>query len=288
MQIIAGLSEIIDRFDAVYCDLWGAVHDGLAPYPGVLDCLAALKDRGTPLVLISNAPRPNPQVREHLASMGVSADLYTAVITSGDATVRAVNAGSDALHAGLGAGYYHIGPSRSATLMAAIEKQPVAFENAGFILNSGLVDDETETVEDYRALLEKALARDLPMVCANPDFEVMRGDDVVPCAGALALAYEEMGGRVAWHGKPHTDVFNLASETIGNPPKERLLMVGDTHRTDIAGANAYGIASLWLGGGLHAERLALKPGGRLDESEARAICAEAPAKPTYAAAYLAW
>lgn len=288
MQIISGLSDIIERYDAVFCDLWGAVHDGLAPYPGVPECLQTLRERDVPLVLISNAPRPNPHVRRHLAGMGVEESLYTHVITSGDATVRAINTGSDALHAGLDARFFHIGPDRSASLVNAVEGESVDFETAGYLLNSGLVDDERDSVADYDAMLRQALARGLPMICANPDYEVMRGDIVVPCAGALALAYEEMGGRVAWHGKPHTDVFHLASEAVGNPDRSRILMIGDTHRTDIAGANAYGIDSLWLGGGLHAERLALQPGGRLDEEVARAICAAEPAKPTFAGAYLTW
>ena len=127
---------------------------------------------------------------------------------------------------------------------------------------TGLVDDERETAEDYRGRLEAMRARDLPMVCANPDIVVERGGQLIPCAGALAALYEEMGGSVLYTGKPHRPIYEAALERVaaaaGRPiDPARVLAIGDAIRTDIAGAAAFGLDALLIARGIHAEELGL-------------------------------
>jgi len=287
-RFISGIAEIADDYGHFLLDLWGCVHDGLRPYPGAVDCLLRLRAAGKRVLLVSNAPRPRPSVAASLGEMGVPAEAYDGILTSGDTTVRALNRRDDPWHAALGRRYFHLGPARHAGLLAAIEDEGVAFDAADYILNTGPVDDESETVEDYAPMLSEALARRLPMVCANPDLAVMRGDRVVTCAGALAKAYAAIGGEVRQHGKPYASTYDLAFECLGGPGKSDVLMVGDGLWTDVAGAEAYGIDSLWLAGGIHGDEAGYVPGRPLDRAAIAAGLARLGARPTMVALGLAW
>lgn len=286
IPVIDGLRGPIEAYDAVLCDVWGAVHDGQRPYPDALDCLYRIHNAGRRVILLSNAPRPSRQVRAHLLEIGVPGDAYDGIVTSGDATVAAVNRASEA--AGAPRGYYHIGPARSRALLEEVKDRPAAFEQADYLLNSGPENDEQDTPDDYRPLLEKARARGLPMVCANPDRVVMRGDLTVYCAGALAELYERMGGEVIWHGKPHASVFEMALEMAGQPPRARVLVVGDGLNTDIRGARDAGLDAVWILGGIHREELGLAGGGAPDPERLAALCGAADVRPLAAVPALVW
>ena len=288
VRILDGISEIIDSFDAVLVDLWGCVHNGLAPYPGAIDCLHRIRAAERQVLFLSNAPRPRWSVAERLESIGVPDHSYDAIVSSGDVTIRALNRRDDPWHANLGSRYYHLGPDRSAAMIDAIEGEAVPFDAADYILNTGLIDDETETVDDYRDTLNQALTRAVPMVCANPDRLVMRGDSTILCAGALAEAYEAMGGPVRYHGKPYASAYDMAFETLRHPGRDRVLMIGDSFSTDIAGAVDYGIASVWIAGGIHADEVGYLPGRPLDAARVAKLVAAAPAQPTAVAAGLVW
>jgi HAD superfamily hydrolase (TIGR01459 family) len=287
-RFVSGIAEIAGGYGHFILDLWGCVHDGLKPYPGAVDCLHRLRGAGKRVLLLSNAPRPSWSVAKRLNEIGVPADCYDDILTSGDTTIQALNRRDDPWHRALGRRYFHLGPERSAGLMAAVEGEAVAFEAADYILNTGPADDETETAEDYAAMFRAALERRLPMVCANPDLMVMRGEKVVPCAGALAQAYAAMGGEVRQHGKPHASTYDLAFERLGGPAKADVLMVGDGLWTDIAGAAGYGIDSLWLAGGIHGPEAGHVPGRPLDPAVLTAGLRRLGAGPTMVAAALVW
>ncbi|TNV18933.1 pyrimidine 5'-nucleotidase [Buttiauxella sp. B2] len=46
--------------------------------------------------------------------------------------------------------------------------------------------------------------------------------------------------------KPDSKIFDYAFEQMGNPPRDRVLMVGDTAESDILGGMNAGIATCWL------------------------------------------
>ena len=256
VPILEGVSSFASWYDAMILDLWGLIHDGVAPYPGVPDCLDRLRGGGTRVLLLSNAPRPSDEVVERLREMGIRDDQYERVITSGDITRDALTRRYDDWHAALGDRCWLIGPERDWGLVEGLALELVdSVENADFMLNTGLFDDETEGLADYADRLETASARSLPMVCANPDLAVMRGDRTVLCAGSLARAYEELGGDVRYHGKPHMRPYQFCFEVLNGIPRDRILAAGDSLRTDIAGANAAGIDGIFVMGGLHAEDL---------------------------------
>lgn len=277
------IAPIAERYDAFLFDLWGVVHNGIEAYPGALRTLEALHDLGKTVILLSNAPRLGTDVDPFIARMGVQRDHYLRVVASGD-MVRQALAGGD-LDIGNRFVFWGKGADRSVT--ADLNFTEVGtIDDADFILCAGLNDDQTETVDDYRDQLQWAYHNQIPLVCANPDYEVMKGQDMWPCAGALARAYEEIGGKTYWFGKPWPVAYTYCQDVLQGLEPPAILAVGDTLRTDIAGATAAGIDSVLVTGGIHAREM--MKDGELDRSTLNRICAEVGLQPVAAMAELDW
>lgn len=260
--LLAGLADIASSYDVVLCDIWGVLHNGLVAFAPASDALTRFRAKGGVVVLVSNAPRPGPGVVRQLDRLGVPRTAFDAVITSGDITRAAVRErGAQTLH--------HIGPDRDLTLFADLDAQLGALGEAAYVVCSGFFDDERETVADYRDRLHQMRDRGMLMVCANPDLVVERGHELIPCAGAIALAYEEIGGAVFYAGKPHAPVYEAALATAARAsgreaaPRDRVLAIGDAIRTDIAGAVRFGLRSLLVARGIHAAELTPQQGASL-------------------------
>ena len=288
VPMLDGLSAVADRYKALILDLWGVLHDGIAPYPGVLDCLAAFKATGKRSCLLSNAPRRVHSVINQLTGIGIPRDLYDEVLSSGEATWQALHTRPDEFHRSLGTRCFHLGPPRDASVHQELGLDLVdRVDEASFVLNTG-IDDFDETLDDYRPVLVTARRHDLPMVCANPDLVVMYGDKEAVCAGLLAQEYERMGGRVAYHGKPHPPIYRRCLGLLDNPPPSSVLAVGDSLRTDVAGAVAAGIDAVLVIGGIHAEALGAGPDGMPDPQRLAAAVAAGGARPMAAMPRLRW
>ncbi|WP_230532731.1 TIGR01459 family HAD-type hydrolase [Microvirga roseola] len=256
--LVDGLQSLAAGYDLVLCDVWGVLHNGVKAYEAASDALTRFCNGGGRVILVSNAPRPGSAVAAQLDGFGVPRTAYDAIVTSGDLTRLAIQERIDKV-------VHHIGPPRDMPIYDGLDVRFGSIQEADYVVCSGFDNDETETVEDYRARLQAMLDRKLLMVCANPDLVVERGHLMLPCAGAIALAYEEMGGTAFYAGKPHGPVYgralSLAAELNGRPvAKERVLAIGDAIRTDIAGAAAFGIDSLLVAKGIHAEELGLHRG----------------------------
>lgn len=251
-QSLAGFAALAAHYDGFIVDLWGVVHDGVTPFPGALECLARLS--GRPVLLLSNAPRRADSVRRTLRQLGVADSLYTHLLTSGEATWLALRDRVDPWFAALGHRVYHLGPQRDRGVIEGIglvlADRP---GEADFLLNTG-PDDQRDTagIAQFTGELRACLAAGLKMICANPDLEIVRGGVRILCAGALAEWYAAQGGEVRSIGKPDPAIYAQAFAMLGLPP-QRLLAVGDSLRTDIAGAAAVGIDSCWVLGGIHGE-----------------------------------
>ncbi len=287
-RFIDNLAAIAEAYDLYLLDLWGVVHDGHQMYAGAEACLRALHDAGKRIVLLSNAPRPGHAVRDELLKYGLKPELYDELITSGDLTQAALRNRDDAWHARLGRRYYHLGPERSQSLLEGIEGEAVPLEAAEYLLVSGVFDDETEQAEDYRDFLKQCLARDLPLVCANPDKVVMRGARIIPCAGAVADLYECLGGDVVRHGKPYPDAYDTALRHAGNIALDRSVMIGDTFHTDIAGGCAVGMDTIWIAGGVHLDDVRPAGSPTMDRDQAVRLISDSGENPTYAAFRMIW
>jgi HAD superfamily hydrolase (TIGR01459 family) len=254
-RLIAGMRELAPQYDGFIVDLWGVIHDGVAPMPGALECLRALKERSKRIVLLSNAPRRSDDVVRRITALGVPPRLYDDVMSSGEEAWQHLSRRDDPFYAALGRRCLHIGSERDIEIRDGLGLDFVdTVESAQFILNTGPAGWD-DRIEDYEPVLRAALRRALPMICANPDIVVMHGDRLALCAGALAKWYEEGGGRVRWHGKPFGSVYDTCLGLLGIADRRRVLAVGDSLRTDIAGADGAGIDSVLIAGGIHAEEL---------------------------------
>jgi len=257
MQLLTGFAPLAARYDGFILDLWGVIHDGVSPYAGALDVLSRLRAAGKPVVLLSNAPRRAAVAQAAMrAAMDIPDDLYSGILTSGEATWRLLRDRTDPFFATLGRRVYHLGPMRDRSVMDGLDLDRVARpEQADFLLNTGPDDERSPTDPTvYDDELRTCLAAGLPMVCANPDLEVVRGGALVICAGLLALRYEALGGITRWVGKPDAAVYATVLDMLGLD-RTRVMAVGDSLRTDMAGAAGVGIDACWVLGGIHAGEL---------------------------------
>ena len=251
LHFVERLRDLVDGVEVVLSDIWGVVHNGLEAFPEACEALQAYRSGGGTVILITNAPRPADSVQQQLRKLGVADEAYDAIVSSGDLTRHYV-----AEHPGQKV--FLIGSERHDTIHRGLDLTLSPLEQADYILCAGLFDDETETAEDYRAMMLKARERDLTLICANPDIVVERGDRLIYCAGAIAELYRELGGKVIFYGKPHRPIYEravaLAAEHGGHEIRlDRVLAIGDSVRTDLAGAHGFGIDCLFVTRGIHSE-----------------------------------
>ena len=243
---IDGLREIADHYDGLFCDVWGVLHNGVRAFPATIDALSSYRaDTGGSVILVTNAPRPAAAVAVQIANLGVPDHVYDGIVTSGDVTRAAVAARP-------GTRVFHLGPDRDLGFYDGLEVSLVRAEDAELVSCTGLFDDTVETPEDYRERLQGFVSRGLPMVCANPDLVVERGESLVWCGGALARLYDELGGAVTLAGKPYPPIYDAAMRQSGLSDRTRVLAIGDGLPTDIRGATVAGIDALFITGGIHA------------------------------------
>lgn len=257
---VQGMADLAERYDALILDLWGVLHDGVQAFPEAVAALEHLKARGTRLVILSNAPRPAAQVAAKMTDLGIPPALYDGLMSSGEAAQRHLRTRPDAWHQGLGRRLYHLGPPHDAVMCEGIDAEPVRdLADADFVLNTGPAVGAT-TLDGVEAALQAAAARDLPMICANPDLEVLRGAARELCAGAVAQRYEALGGTVVYHGKPYPAIYESCFALMDGVDRARVAAVGDSLRTDIAGARAVGIDGLFVTAGIHGAELGVTRG----------------------------
>lgn len=256
MRHLLGMAAIAGEYDGFVLDLWGVVHDGVDPYPGAPACLAALRRAGKRMVMLTNAPRRAEPIRKQLRRMGIEDGLYDGVMSSGEASHLLLRDRPDAWAQALGHRAFHMGPERDRNVVLGLDIEVLhAPEGATFVLNTG-PDDHLNPTDPtaFDDALRRAAAMGLPMICANPDLEVLRGGVRVLCAGTFAARYQAMGGDVRSLGKPDPLIYGPVLEML-DVPRARVLAVGDALRTDMAGARATGLDGCWVLGGLHGEHL---------------------------------
>jgi HAD superfamily hydrolase (TIGR01459 family) len=284
--IIANAGPLLSRYDAIFCDVWGVVHNGRRAYAEAGEALARFRGGGGTVILVSNAPIPASGVERVLDRTGVRRDGWDAIVSSGDIALEHIAAkGYRRMH--------WVGPSeRDYALYVRLPGPDVPLAEAEAIVCTGLRNDRTETVEDYRGLIEQGVALRLPFVCANPDLVVDVGASRLTCAGSIAAEYERLGGEVFWAGKPHPAAYRTAlkrtGELRGDPPDlSRILAIGDAMRTDLAAAQGLGVDGLFVAAGIHSE--VLRADGEIDPEKLAVLFAPPGAPPAVAAmTHLRW
>lgn len=243
------LRDLTQNVDVILCDIWGVIHDGVVSFPDACAALRNFRAQGGTVVMLTNSPRPAGAVQLQLRGLNIADDTYDAIVSSGDLTRNYV-----AAH--LEQSVYQIGPEPAGPTLEGLTIKTAPLDSADYIVCIGPVNDEVETPDDYRAMMMQARARNLTMICANPDLIVERGDRVVYCAGAIAELYRELGGDVIFYGKPHRPAYQqaiaIAADKRGHStPADRMLAIGDSVRTDLAGAKNIGVDCLFVTRGIH-------------------------------------
>jgi HAD superfamily hydrolase (TIGR01459 family) len=254
LPFVENFRDLAENADVVLSDIWGVIHDGLVQFPDSCAALRTFREQGGVVILITNAPRPADSVQRQLRKMNIADETYDAVVSSGDLTRNFI-----ANHTGQSV--FQIGPARDNPIFRGLSIDFAPLERADYIVCTGPFDDEVETAEDYRAMMIAARQRDMTFICANPDIVVERGNKLIYCAGAIAELYRELGGEVIFYGKPHRPAYDraieLAQASRGKASSlQRIIAIGDSVRTDLAGANGMGIECLFVTRGIHAQDFA--------------------------------
>jgi HAD superfamily hydrolase (TIGR01459 family) len=282
-RAISGLSEIARDYDVLLCDVWGVIHNGRESFPAACAALERFAAERGPVILISNSPRPADDVALQLDSLGVPRAAWTVFVTSGDATRVLLKERAPGPA-------WRIGPERDNVLYEGLGLEFSGPEEAAFIACTGLVDDECETPEDYRAPLTLAAERGLTMICANPDRVVHRGERLVYCGGALADLYGALGGEVIMAGKPYRAIYDLCladAERLLGRADGRALAIGDGLPTDVMGAQNHGLDCLFVAGGIHGQEVA-GPDGGMDPAKVASLLGGVGLNAAYAMTTLSW
>ncbi|MGD9806563.1 MAG: TIGR01459 family HAD-type hydrolase [Hyphomicrobiaceae bacterium] len=251
IAVLSHIAPLAQTADAWISDIWGVLHNGLSAFPEAGPACVRFREAGGTIVLVTNAPRPEAKVALMLDRLGLPRTAYDAIITSGDVS-RSIVAEFP------GGKLFHLGPKRDAGIVEGLDTVLTGPDEAEVVLCTGLFNDESETPDDYREMLVSLSARDVPLICANPDLMVERGPKLIPCAGSLAQIYETLGGRVLYAGKPYPAIYERAYAAIAAargtlPPKERILAIGDGLRTDIEGAGREGLRCVFIASALHVD-----------------------------------
>ncbi|MCV3242266.1 TIGR01459 family HAD-type hydrolase [Mesorhizobium sp. ZC-5] len=249
LKMISSLADLSGRYSAILCDVWGVLHNGEKPFPAAASALAAAREAGVPVVLITNAPRRTDDVVAQMNVIGVPPSAYDRVVTSGDVTRDLISVGPRKV--------LHLGPERDMNIYDGLGVEAVEEFEADGVVCTGFYDDETEVPADYAELLRRLRARNLPFICANPDIVVERGERLIWCAGALARDYAQLGGRTLIAGKPHAPIYEAAmaavSDIVGRAvERSEVVAIGDGMMTDVKGAADNGFDVLYVSGGIHA------------------------------------
>lgn len=279
------LRDIAPDYDVILCDIWGVIHNGVQAFAPACTAMSAFRASGGSVVFVTNAPRPSSAVRAQVEQLKVPDDAYDAIVSSGDITRQSV-----LTHRG--EPMYHLGPARDLPIFDGLNARFAALGEAQFIVCTGLFDDETETPDNYRDMLAAARARDLDMVCANPDIVAERGQTLIYCAGSLAELYREIGGNVIFAGKPFAPIYEealrhaQAARGGAAIDRSRVLAIGDSVRTDLEGANALGIDCLFVSAGIHAGEFGARD--RPDPAALKSLLNKASKLPRGVTAHLRW
>ncbi len=246
---IASLKALTNRYRVLLCDVWGVIHNGVTAFPEAVAALDAARARGVVVIIITNAPRSRDGVITQLATLRVPETAWDRVVTSGDVTRELIRSGPRKV--------FHIGPVRDYPIYDGLDIKLVEEFEASSVVCTSLSCDEIKTPDDYTEMLRRLRARDLPLICANPDIAVEYGNHLIWCAGALASDYGQLGGRTLFAGKPHRPIYEAAlqaaSEVLGHDvSKSEALAIGDNMVTDVKGAIDNGIDALYISGGIHA------------------------------------
>jgi HAD superfamily hydrolase (TIGR01459 family) len=248
--LIDGLSEISDRFDHVLLDQWGVLHHGDAVSAAVGEAVAALRHAGKQVLVLSNSGKRAAANAERLAALGLAPEAYDGLLSSGEACWRLLQRRDRPPFDRIGRRCLLVARGNDRSIVGGLDLSLARdVRDADFILMAGL-DDALADPEAWRARWAEAVARDLPMICANPDLTMITAAGLASGPGRLADLYEVAGGVVTYVGKPHAPIYEECLTLLGQPDPRRVLAVGDSLDHDILGGARMGMATALVTSGI--------------------------------------
>jgi HAD superfamily hydrolase (TIGR01450 family) len=278
LEKLDNLDGLHDNYDVILSDVWGVLHNGESPYKNAYEALKRAREAGKTVVLITNSPRRKQGVVSQLDMLGIKSDCYNDIVTSGELTRNLIKDAPKKV--------FFLGPDRDLQLLDGLDVERVDQDEAQSIVCTGFFDDEVEKPEDYTDMLQVFVTRGIPFICANPDLIVERGERMIPCAGAIAALYKQLGGEVFVAGKPHKPMYkaalDIAKKVRGDVDPTRIIAIGDGMPTDVRGALNYGLDLLFVAHGIHINQYksADAPGG-IDDFKLSGFLAKEGVRPNY-------
>ncbi|WP_425101119.1 HAD-IIA family hydrolase [Tropicibacter sp. S64] len=240
------LADVADRYDAFLLDAFGVLNIGETAIEGVAGRIADLRAAGKQVLIVSNAAGfPHAALMEKYARLGYDF-APEEVITSRRTLLEGLK--------GRGGTRWGLMATRSTGLrdlegldLVYLEEDPAPYAQVeGFLLVGSAA-----WTEGRQALLEAAIAeRPRPVLVGNPDIVAPResGFSTEPGHYAHRLA-DRTGITPEFFGKPFANIYDLAFARLNPlPPRDRILMVGDSLHTDILGAQTAGVHSALVAG----------------------------------------
>jgi HAD superfamily hydrolase (TIGR01459 family) len=276
--IITSFAQAAEKYQGFIIDLWGVVHNGCQAFPSSVAAMARMRALGKKVCLLSNAPSRADFLRRHLTNLGVRE--YDFLLSSGELVWREFKDRSSPQFASLGRKCHIMGAASGLSLLEGLDLVACPeLEKADFVWCVQMPD------EDWRPIAENMKKLNLPLVCGNPDMVVLYGDKMALCPGTMAAAYEQMGGRVIYRGKPYPEAYEACFALCAS---RNLAAIGDGMATDIAGARRAGLDAYFITSGIHREELALTGETAHDKNRLAEFLARYPYAPTAAMHCLAW
>ena len=287
-QFATGIGAFADRYQGFLLDQWGVIHDGRRALPEAVAALAELKRRGKRLVVLSNSGRRAALNRRRLGEMGLDVAMFDAVVTSGEAAWNLLRHRTQPGFKDLGRScvLFTIGGDQAVIEDLGIEVVERA-DDADFLFNTGL-EIPPRTLDDYRAVLERAMARRLPMVCSNPDRVAPSQGKLITAPGTVAAMYEQLGGTVLYVGKPHAPIYGACLDALDGLEPSEIVAVGDSVEHDIRGANGVGVDACFVTGGIHQDEFPPEATGAEREARLADLSQRFGARPQWVVPRLVW
>jgi HAD superfamily hydrolase (TIGR01459 family) len=287
-RFVDGIGAFADRYEGFLLDQWGVIHDGRKALPEAVAALTELKRRNKRLVVLSNSGRRAALNRRRLAEMGLNVAMFDAVVTSGEAAWNLLRHRTQSGFKDLGRRcvLFTIGGDQAVLEDLGIEVVERA-DDADFLFNTGL-EIPPRTLDDYRAVLERAVARRLPMVCSNPDRVAPSQGKLITAPGTVAAMYEQMGGTVLYVGKPHAPIYGACLDALDGLEASEIVAVGDSVEHDIRGANGVGVDACFVTGGIHQDDFPPEATGAEREAGLADLSQRFGARPQWVVPKLVW
>ncbi|MGL5405717.1 MAG: HAD-IIA family hydrolase [Propionibacteriaceae bacterium] len=238
------MTALAENFDAVLFDLDGVIYVGPSAIDTAPAAVKKLQEKAIAVGFVTNnASRTPAAIAQHLQELGIGA-AQADVMTSAQAVARVMRQDF---------------PEASPILVIGSDALAAEIKKVGLCPTRSLTDNPVAVVQGYNPLWSvrdlqdccEAIHSGLPWYASNDDRTIPTERGIMPGMGTWISVVTAATGKQPYliAGKPHRPLMETALDRLGCG---KPLFVGDRLDTDIMGATALNIESLFvLGTGAH-------------------------------------